>query len=53
MEEYIVAQYRLGRSLRELAELTDRSFSSVRNILDRHGVQRRAAGAVVLREPGA
>ncbi|MGY1684959.1 helix-turn-helix domain-containing protein [Geodermatophilus sp. SYSU D00867] len=34
-------QYAAGRSLRELAELTDRSFSAVRKILDRHGVRRR------------
>jgi hypothetical protein len=29
--------------------LTDRSFSAVRNILDRHGVSRRQAGAEPLR----
>jgi hypothetical protein len=31
--------------LRELAELTDRSFFAVRNILDKHGVRRRVPGA--------
>jgi hypothetical protein len=42
-----------GRSLRELAELTDRSFSAVRNILTRRGVHRRTAGAAVVRESDA
>jgi hypothetical protein len=45
VEAFIVEQYAAGRSLRELAELTDRSFSAVRNILDRHGLRRREVGA--------
>src|SRR4051794_12315786 len=45
VERFIVEQYAAGRSLRELAELTDRSFSAVRNILTRRGVRRREAGA--------
>ncbi|MGY1829049.1 helix-turn-helix domain-containing protein [Geodermatophilus sp. SYSU D01180] len=48
MERYVVDQYAAGRSLRELAELTDRSFSAVRKILDRHGVRRRGVGAARL-----
>ena len=36
--------------LRELAELTDRSFSAVRNILTRRSVHRRSSGATVQRE---
>ena len=52
VETFIVEQYAAGRSLRELAELTDRSFSAVRKILTRHGVHRRGSGASVLREPG-
>ncbi len=53
VERFIVEQYTAGRSLRELAELTDRSFSAVRNILDKHGVRRRAVGAArLLDEPG-
>jgi hypothetical protein len=44
-ERFVQEQYAAGRSLRELAELTDRSFSAVRNMLDRHGVRRRASGA--------
>lgn len=48
MEAFIVEQYALGRSLRQLAELTDRSFSAVRNTLDKHGVRRRSAGAAAL-----
>ena len=48
-----VEQYTAGRSLRELAELTDRSFSAVRNIFDKQGVRRRAVGAAqLLDEPG-
>ena len=42
---FIVEHYRAGRSLRELSELTDGSFSAVRNILSRHGVHRRTSGA--------
>ena len=49
VERYIVEQYAAGRSLRELAELTDRSFSAVRNILVRHGVLRRGRGAAAIR----
>jgi transposase len=41
---YVVAQYQGGRSLRQIAELTDRSHSAVRNLLHRAGVYRRAAG---------
>lgn len=47
---FIVEQYAAGRSLRELAELTDRSFSAVRNILTRRGVHRRTTGAAALRQ---
>jgi hypothetical protein len=52
VEAFIVEQYAADRSLRQLAELTDRSFSAVRNILDRRGVHRRGAGAAALRELG-
>jgi hypothetical protein len=48
VEAFIVEHYRAGRSLRELCELTDRSFSAVRNILAKHHVHRRAAGAAAL-----
>jgi hypothetical protein len=47
-----VEQYAVGRSLRELSELTDRSLSAVRNILDRRGIRRRGSGAPVIPEPG-
>ena len=50
VEAFIVDQYAAGWSLRELAELTDRSFSSVRNILSKHGVHRRGSGAMTLSE---
>lgn len=42
---FVLEQYTAGRSLREIAELTDRSFSAVRNILERRGKRRRAVGA--------
>lgn len=45
VEEYISSQYTAGRSLRELAELTDRSHSAIRNILHKHGLNRRDVGA--------
>lgn len=45
METYIVERYQAGASLRVLAEETDRSFSAIRNILNRRGVQRRGTGA--------
>jgi|tagenome__1003787_1003787.scaffolds.fasta_scaffold20204465_2 hypothetical protein len=41
VEVFVVEQYAARRSLREIAELTDRSFSAVRNILAKHGVRRR------------
>jgi hypothetical protein len=53
VEAFTVEQYAAGRSLRQLAELTDRSFSAVRNILYRRGVHRRGAGAEALREAGS
>lgn len=43
--EFIVSEYRAGRSLREVAEMTGRSHGAVRNILDRAGVPRRVRGA--------
>jgi len=48
VERFMLEQYAAGRSLREIAELTDRSFSAVRNILDEHGVQRRERGAATV-----
>ncbi|WP_369137393.1 helix-turn-helix domain-containing protein [Modestobacter versicolor] len=45
VERFVLEQYAEGRSLRELAELTDRSFSAVRKILDKHGIKRRGSGA--------
>lgn len=48
LEDFVVAQYRAGRSLREIAELVDRSQTAVRRVLDKHRVPRRAAGAARL-----
>lgn len=50
VEAFIVEEYAAGRSLRELAELTDRSFSAVRNILTKRGVHRRGSGATLLHQ---
>jgi hypothetical protein len=52
VERFVLEQYAAGRSLRVLAELTDRSFSAVRNILDKHGVPRRDPGAAVVEQAG-
>jgi len=52
LEIFTVAQYAEGRSLREIAELVDRSQTAVRRVLDKHGVQRRPAGARALAEAG-
>ena len=48
VEAFVLEQYAGGRSLREIAELTDRSHSAVRNILDKHGVGRRGRGANIV-----
>ena len=53
VEAFIVRQYAVGRSLRQLGEPTDRSFSAVRSILSKHGVHRRGSGAESLRESSA
>ena len=45
LEAFVVGQYAEGKSLREIAELVDRSQTAVRRILDRHNVPRRAPGA--------
>lgn len=53
VESFVLEQYAAGRSLREIAELTDRSHSAVRNILDKHGMQRRGSGAAPVERPVA
>jgi len=45
LEAFIVGQYTEGRSLREIAELVDRSQTAVRRALDKHQVPRRPSGA--------
>jgi predicted transcriptional regulator len=45
LREFVVEQYRAGRSLRELAELTGRTQTAVRRSLDEAGVPRRGRGA--------
>lgn len=42
---FVRAKYAEGRSLRELAELTDRTQSAIRRALDQAGVVRRGVGA--------
>jgi DNA-binding NarL/FixJ family response regulator len=48
VEGFVLTRYAEGKSLREIAELTDRSYSAVRNMLDKHGVRRRPSGAGVV-----
>lgn len=43
--EFCVREYRAGRSIHEIAELTARTQSAVRRALDQAGVQRRQRGA--------
>ncbi len=45
LRAFIVEQYRAGRSLRDIAALTARSHSAVRNHLERAGELRRDVGA--------
>jgi hypothetical protein len=45
LETFIVDQYAAGRSLRQIAELVDRSQTAVRRALDKHQVHRRPSGA--------
>ncbi|KRF45099.1 hypothetical protein ASH01_14345 [Terrabacter sp. Soil811] len=42
---FCAGQYRAGRSIHELAELTGRTQSAVRRALDQAGVPRRGRGA--------
>jgi len=51
VESFVQVEYAAGRSLREIAELTDRSHSAIRNILQRNGVLRRAVGAARQEDP--
>ncbi|MFC6044754.1 helix-turn-helix domain-containing protein [Nocardioides hankookensis] len=50
---FVAAGYRNGLSLRELAELTDRTQTAVRRALDQAGVRRRDVGAPVVMNPVA
>lgn len=43
--DFVATEYRAGRSLRELAELTGRTQTAVRRALDAGGVRRRGSGA--------
>lgn len=45
LREFVVEQYLAGRSLRELGELTGRTQTAVRRVLDEAGVERRGCGA--------
>jgi hypothetical protein len=48
LEAFIVEQYTAGRSLRELAELVDRTQTAVRRVLDKHQVAHRSPSAARL-----
>ncbi|MCZ2826006.1 MULTISPECIES: helix-turn-helix domain-containing protein [unclassified Modestobacter] len=45
LETFVVTEYHSGRSLREIAELVDRSQTAVCRVLDKHSVPRRPIGA--------
>ena len=45
LEAYVVTAYLHGRSLREIAELVDRTQTAVRRVLNKHQVPRRPVGA--------
>lgn len=45
LRDFAATEYRRGRSLRELAELTGRTQTAVRRALDEAGVPRRSSGA--------
>jgi len=51
LEAFVVEQYRAGRSLREIAELVDRTQTAVRRVLDKHDVRRREPGASPVSPP--
>lgn len=46
---FVAEQYRAGRSVHELAELTGRTQTAVRRALDQAGVTRRPPGAPLQR----
>jgi hypothetical protein len=45
LEAFVLAEYAADRSLRQIAELIDRSPTALRRVLDKQGVPRRTAGA--------
>lgn len=49
LDRFVAEQYRAGRSLREIAELTGRTQKSIRDSLDRSGTPRRGRGAQPIR----
>lgn len=51
LREFVATEYRGGRSLRELAELTGRTQTAVRRALDESGVPRRRVGAPQVNAP--
>ena len=44
LEAFVLAEYAAGRSLRQIAELIDRSPTAVRRVLDKHGFPRHVVG---------
>ncbi|SDY86024.1 hypothetical protein SAMN05661080_04833 [Modestobacter sp. DSM 44400] len=52
LEAFVVEQYAGGRSLREIAELVDRTPTAVRRVLDKHQVPRRGRGAARIADVG-
>jgi hypothetical protein len=52
LKAFVIDSYADGLSLRQIAELTDRTWSDIRAILHTEGIGRRPAGAQRLRPPG-
>lgn len=50
---FVAVQYRAGRSLREISELTGRTQTAVRRALDQAGVPRRSGGAYSVSDEAA
>lgn len=53
LEDFVLAAYADGRSLREIGELIDRSQTAVRRVLDKHQVPPTPSRSVSYRRPAA
>lgn len=51
LKTFVIDSYANGLSLRQIAELTDRTWSDIRAILHTEGVSRRPSGAQRIQPP--